>query len=105
MYIAFLGTAVNESSFARNLALRLVDFHQRHISPRKGFSCPHRVLPGGLSCSQHTKLLLQTPGLPLWTVWRNSFLRLQECSDAASVLEMAGGSRMRCYVIPCCLPL
>lgn len=35
------------------LALTLIRGYQRHISPRKGFSCAYRVICGGHSCSTH----------------------------------------------------
>lgn len=37
----------------RPLALLLIRGYQRHLSPRKGFSCAYRVHRGGHSCSAH----------------------------------------------------
>jgi len=39
----------------RQLAVASISGYQKHISPRKGFSCAHRVLYGGESCSQYIK--------------------------------------------------
>jgi putative component of membrane protein insertase Oxa1/YidC/SpoIIIJ protein YidD len=33
------------------LALRLIEFYKRHVSPRKGFSCAYRCHTGRASCS------------------------------------------------------
>lgn len=35
----------------KSLALGLIRLYQRHLSPRKGFSCAYRVHTGGHSCS------------------------------------------------------
>lgn len=37
----------------RRLALAMIRFYQRRLSPRKGFSCAYRVHTGGLSCSAY----------------------------------------------------
>ena len=35
----------------KRLALLLINFYQRHLSPRKGYCCAYRTLHGGYSCS------------------------------------------------------
>ena len=35
----------------KRLALLLISFYQRHLSPRKGYCCAYRTLHGGSSCS------------------------------------------------------
>lgn len=44
-------------------ALSLIWVYQRYISPRKGFSCAHRVLHGGPGCSGYAKHAIQDHGL------------------------------------------
>jgi putative component of membrane protein insertase Oxa1/YidC/SpoIIIJ protein YidD len=36
--------------------------YQRHLSPRKGFTCAHRKLHGGASCSGYLRELVTTEG-------------------------------------------
>jgi len=47
-------------SFATQTAIASLKTYQKHISPRKGFSCPHRLLYGGESCSDYLKRTLLT---------------------------------------------
>lgn len=52
---------LQSSSFeaiARSTAIRSINTYQTRISPRKGYSCPHRLLHGGESCSEYVKNLL-----------------------------------------------
>ncbi|MGB3508332.1 MAG: membrane protein insertion efficiency factor YidD [Microcoleaceae cyanobacterium] len=37
------------------IAVTLISGYQKYISPRKGFSCAHRVLYDGESCSEYIK--------------------------------------------------
>lgn len=48
---------------ASQVAISAITGYQKYISPRKGFSCAHRVLYGGDSCSQHVKKLIAEHGL------------------------------------------
>jgi len=70
---------------SRQTASALITSYQKHISPKKGFSCAHRVLHGGESCSQYIKRLILKHGLiraiPL------SRQRLQACKAANQVLR------------------
>ena len=50
-------------SIARRMALSLITFYQAKISAHKGFSCAHRVLHGGASCSHYIKGCIETHGL------------------------------------------
>ena len=45
------------------LAVLAIDAYRRFVSPRKGFSCPHRLLHGGRSCSAHGRLILKRAGV------------------------------------------
>lgn len=35
----------------RQLALAAIGIYKRHVSPRKGYACAHRIHHGGASCS------------------------------------------------------
>lgn len=50
-------------SAIRQMAIASIGGYQRHISPRKGFSCAHRLLYKGESCSQYAKRMIAQQGL------------------------------------------
>ncbi|MBV9610583.1 MAG: membrane protein insertion efficiency factor YidD [Acidobacteria bacterium] len=81
----------------------IITAYQQHISPYKGFTCPHLQLHRGLSCSQYVKRLVWTEET-LTGVISEAIARLQDCAAASNVLGQ-GNLRTRCYVIPCCFPL
>ncbi|NJN76851.1 MAG: membrane protein insertion efficiency factor YidD [Synechococcaceae cyanobacterium RL_1_2] len=58
-----MGNAFHGDRILTHSTLWLVKFYQRQISPHKGFSCAHRRLYGGLSCSEYFRRSLQTQGL------------------------------------------
>lgn len=91
----------------KQIALASIGTYQQHISPKKGFSCPHRLLHGGESCSDYVKnLLLQSLQPNLLAVVKPSLKRFQDCTAASKTLRaMKTNSGFRCIVIPCCLPL
>jgi putative component of membrane protein insertase Oxa1/YidC/SpoIIIJ protein YidD len=72
------------SAFPADFLLGLIRLYQVHISPYKGFSCAHRVVHGGRSCSAHAAHILKRfgtgPLLPLL------LRRRDECRDAALLL-------------------
>jgi putative component of membrane protein insertase Oxa1/YidC/SpoIIIJ protein YidD len=88
----------------RTVALDSIDLYQTHISPRKGFDCPHRILYGTQSCSNYVKHLLTQQSLQ--SAVKLSIQRFQACDRASQILKtqktIAG---FRCIVIPCCIPL
>ncbi len=86
----------------RRLALGLIRLYQIHVSPRKGFNCPYRELHGELSCSSYVSRLLQTES-SFSAVFSESFKRFQDCAGASTQLA-SQSPRMRCWVVPCCLP-
>ena len=47
-----------KSEALRHAAASAITFYQRRLSPFKGFSCAHKVLHGGDSCSQFVKGLI-----------------------------------------------
>jgi putative component of membrane protein insertase Oxa1/YidC/SpoIIIJ protein YidD len=69
---------------------RFVDWaigqYQRHLSPRKGFTCAHRKLHGGASCSGYFRELVTTEG---FTQAIQPFQqRLVDCRKANDRLRM-----------------
>jgi putative component of membrane protein insertase Oxa1/YidC/SpoIIIJ protein YidD len=50
-------------TFAASVVDRLVRGYQRHLSPRKGWSCAHRVAHGGTSCSGEVRDLVASRGV------------------------------------------
>ena len=72
-------------SFFARLSCLLIRIYQRYVSPCKGYSCAHRALHGGASCSEFTRLALLDRGLlragPL--LWH----RLLACQAAAVQLR------------------
>lgn len=70
---------------SRQTASALITSYQKHISPKKGFSCAHRVLHGGESCSQYIKRTILKQGLI--RAIRLSRQRLQACKAANQVLR------------------
>ncbi|AFY89849.1 membrane protein insertion efficiency factor YidD [Chroococcidiopsis thermalis] len=89
---------------ARTVALNLIEFYQRSISPRKGFDYPHRILYGSQSCSSYVKHLLTNRSLS--SAIKFSTQRFQACSRARQILKSQKTSAgFRCIVIPCCIPL
>jgi len=86
---------------ARYSAIQSIALYQQHLSPKKGFSCPHRMLHGDSSCSQYIKNLLLDQNLE--TVVKMSIQRFRDCAKASRALryQKAQGG---CIIIPCCLP-
>jgi putative component of membrane protein insertase Oxa1/YidC/SpoIIIJ protein YidD len=87
----------------RASAIAVVEAYRRHVSPLKGFGCPHRLLYGGMSCSGYALTLLKS-GEEFRGVLSSTLTRFDDCSRASIVLGQQN-PRMRCYVIPCCFPV
>lgn len=77
----------------RKLAAASIALYQRRLSPLKGFSCAHRVLHGGESCSQHAKGLVLDLG-PLAAVVP-ARERLRACRVANEALRAGAAGRRR----------
>ena len=90
-------------SLTRNGFIQSIALYQKHISPRKGFSCAHRLLYNDRSCSDYIKGLLQNQSL--LAVAPLAYQRFHACAEASRILSRSSGSGFQCYVIPCCLPL
>lgn len=74
------------STASRNLAVSLISGYQKFLSPHKGFSCAHRVLYGGESCSQYFKSVVSEDGI--FTAISNAKNRFQECRYANENLKL-----------------
>lgn len=59
-----------------------IALYQKYLSPYKGFSCAHRVLCSGVSCSSFAKAALANNALPL--AIRLIRARFAECAQVAS---------------------
>jgi putative component of membrane protein insertase Oxa1/YidC/SpoIIIJ protein YidD len=77
--------------WVRQAAASAIAGYQKHLSPRKGFSCAHRVLHGGESCSQYVKRVILEQGL--WAAIPATRSRFAECKVANQVLQ---ARRNRC---------
>ncbi len=67
---------------AERIALALIGFYQRRISPYKGFRCAHAVLHGGPGCSGFAKSAIREHGL-----WRAVSLVRQRFRDCRVAME------------------
>ncbi len=89
-------------SLARLLAVSSIDVYKTYISPRKGFSCAHRMLHGDESCSDYVRRMFSSENF--MAAVQLSRGRFQNCAAASKSLK-ASGSSGGCIVIPCCLPI
>jgi putative component of membrane protein insertase Oxa1/YidC/SpoIIIJ protein YidD len=76
----------------------LIRQYQQRLSPRKGWSCAHRVAHGGDSCSVAVRDIVRRRGVLRGA--RPTVLRFVACYQAASLL-MASDVRGVC----CCGPI
>ena len=74
-------------SLGAALAVKAISGYQRHLSPRKGFACAHRIAYGGASCSQHIKTLIERHGLMQGAALAPE--RFRACREAYFVLRAA----------------
>ncbi|PSN11012.1 hypothetical protein C7293_25970 [filamentous cyanobacterium CCT1] len=95
-------TSSTFESFATQAAIASLNVYRAHISPRKGFSCPHGLLHGGESCSDYVKRVLTDQNLS--AAIRLAPQRFRDCKAAAQTLstQRAQGG---CLIIPCCIPI
>ena len=95
------------------LSLAAIGGYQRHLSPRKGYACAHRIAHGGTGCSGFAKQAIRCAGfvtaLPLIRA------RFAACRDAAKELHADTAARDKsrkqdcgfgcdgtgCFDIPC----
>jgi putative component of membrane protein insertase Oxa1/YidC/SpoIIIJ protein YidD len=69
------------------LAAGLISLYQRHVSPRKGFRCAHRVLHRGESCSQYIRRIVLERGIAAAAGAARE--RFRDCREARNVLRAA----------------
>ncbi len=75
-----------DTSFVlRRAAAGCIGGYQRHLSPRKGFHCAHRVLHGGESCSQFAKTAILERGI--FASLSLARERFRECNSASRTLR------------------
>ncbi|MGQ4646551.1 membrane protein insertion efficiency factor YidD [Lyngbya aestuarii] len=84
------------------MAIDSISAYQLHVSPKKGFSCAHRLLHQGESCSQYAKNLLINGNLI--TAVNMSRQRFKACAAASQTLKTTKASG-GCIIVPCCLPI
>ncbi|WP_016950955.1 membrane protein insertion efficiency factor YidD [Anabaena sp. PCC 7108] len=72
-------------SFTRKVGVSAITGYQQHISPYKGFTCAHRVLYGGDSCSGYIKRVIAQEGLKAGCA--KSRVRFQSCKQANRILK------------------
>jgi putative component of membrane protein insertase Oxa1/YidC/SpoIIIJ protein YidD len=72
-------------SLSRRASVAAINGYQKHISPRKGFACAHRVLYGDVSCSQYIKQAIAQEGFRVG--WLKSRDRFQACKQANQILH------------------
>ncbi len=68
------------SALPSHAAAGLITAYQKYLSPLKGFSCAHRVLHRGESCSQYVKRTILERGLS--DAWPESRQRFRDCRSA-----------------------
>jgi putative component of membrane protein insertase Oxa1/YidC/SpoIIIJ protein YidD len=68
-----------------SVAIAVIIFYQRHLSPKKGYSCAHRRLHGGDSCSEYVKKALGDKSLFETTLLARQ--RFKECNIAYTSLK------------------
>ncbi|MDO4920203.1 membrane protein insertion efficiency factor YidD [Kocuria sp.] len=78
----------------RRGADHLIRLYQRHLSPRKGYTCAHLVARGGQSCSAAVRGIIAQQGLLRGMV--PTMIRFAACYRAALLLGSTGGSGVCC---------
>jgi putative component of membrane protein insertase Oxa1/YidC/SpoIIIJ protein YidD len=86
----------------KRLALALIVLYQKHLSPRKGFSCAYRTCTGGPSCSAFGYRVIRRHGVRKGLTLLDA--RLDRCADAhryySVALRVPASQRGSCDV-PC----
>lgn len=67
------------------VAVNLIEFYQRRLSPHKGYRCAHRAHHGGASCSEFAKQTILAQGL--MAALPAMKVRLGECRAAYLALQ------------------
>ncbi|XWK86521.1 MAG: membrane protein insertion efficiency factor YidD [Phormidium sp.] len=69
----------------RQIACTSISGYQKYLSPHKGFSCAHRILYGGESCSAYIKRIVAQKGLK--AAFQASRRRFRDCKKANQILR------------------
>lgn len=72
-------------SSLRSVAIAIIGGYQHHLSPRKGYSCSHRIAYGGDSCSEYVKKTLADKSLFESTLLARQ--RFKECNITYTSLK------------------
>ena len=59
--------------------------YQRHLSPRKGYACAHRLARGGQSCSEAVRAIVAERGVVRGTL--PTLARFYACYQATALLQ------------------
>ncbi|WP_020651410.1 membrane protein insertion efficiency factor YidD [Massilia niastensis] len=91
-------------SFTARLALRAIRLYQRHLSPRKGFSCAYRAATGADGCSAFGHRAIARNGIALGLPLLRR--RLRRCGETHRALAAARNpvlyrQRGECDLLPC----
>ncbi|MGD1700865.1 membrane protein insertion efficiency factor YidD [Dapis sp. BLCC M229] len=68
------------------IAVALISGYQQYISPRKGFSCAHRILYGDESCSHYIKRMFIEQDFSGAITAANQ--RFKACKEANQILKL-----------------
>ena len=89
------------ASAPRRCVDRAILGYQRHLSPRKGFTCAHLVARGGQSCSAAVRGIIAQRGVMRGII--PTMLRFAACYRAAMMLGPAGRGNVQ--GVCCCGPI
>ena len=84
----------------RRAADRAIAGYQRHLSPRKGYTCAHLVAHGGRSCSAAVRDIVARRGLLRGAA--PTIARFYACYQAAALLRLMPA---RVEGVCCCGPI
>ena len=78
-------TSLPRPGLASSSALGAISLYQKYLSPRKGFSCAHRIRHGGPGCSGYARERIHSDGL--WRAIPQIRARFGACNEAALALR------------------
>lgn len=67
------------------IAISLIRFYQKYISPRKGFRCAHAYLHNGVSCSNAVIDIINKNGV--WSSYSKVRQRMLDCRSAYQAIQ------------------
>lgn len=73
-------------NISSKIAILLIEFYQKHISPHKGFHCAHNFLHSQVSCSEYSRRVIGRVGLRRGMIM--VFRRLRECRLAELQIQL-----------------